>query len=178
LRVSSATGPRGTLKIAAFLPFFLPAFHGRKVVRTTEGIDVKSAGTRGFTVVTIVVLVFAPVLKQHGWAYKLVSRHETTTTVACAAADPCPATRTETQKQYLSDPVTTASAAKPKAAKSAAAAAPKKTARPASKATKATKAARAKQAAAAHKDARSKTRAKSAAHARPTKKHAAKHRRG
>lgn len=131
-----------------------------------------SASTRGFTVVTIVVLVFAPVLKQHGWGYKLVSRHQTTTTVACAAGGSCPATRTETKTQYLSEPLAAKPAAKPASAKGA-----KPARNGATKVARPVKRVKAKQPTASRTHAGARTRAKSAGHAGPAKKHPATRRR-
>jgi hypothetical protein len=49
-----------------------------------------SGSHRGFTVVTIMTLVFAPVFSHHNWLYKLVSKTSETNRVACVAHESCP----------------------------------------------------------------------------------------
>jgi hypothetical protein len=49
-----------------------------------------SGGHRGFTVVTIVTLVFAPIFSHHHWMWKLVGKTEQTQIVQCAPKTPCP----------------------------------------------------------------------------------------
>ena len=53
-----------------------------------------SGGTRGFTVVTIVTLIFAPVFHSHHWTWKLDSVNRQSHTEACVVQEPCPAHRT------------------------------------------------------------------------------------
>ena len=53
-----------------------------------------SGGHRGFTVVTIITLIFAPFFTHHEWVYKLVGETHKTQIVQCAPKQPCPATRT------------------------------------------------------------------------------------
>jgi hypothetical protein len=53
-----------------------------------------NASHRGLTVVTIVTMIFAPLLVDHHWLYNLVSVHTQTTTVPCVAHRPCPAEQT------------------------------------------------------------------------------------
>jgi len=53
-----------------------------------------SGSHRGFTVVTIITLVFAPVFEHHHWLDRLVSQTSETSVVACAAQKPCPAHQT------------------------------------------------------------------------------------
>jgi hypothetical protein len=49
-----------------------------------------SGGHRGFTVVTVVTLVFAPIFSHHHWMWKLVGKTEQTQVVQCAKHAPCP----------------------------------------------------------------------------------------
>jgi hypothetical protein len=49
-----------------------------------------SGGHRGFTVVTIVTLMFAPIFSHHHWMWKLVGKTEQTQIVQCAPHAPCP----------------------------------------------------------------------------------------
>lgn len=51
-----------------------------------------SGGFRGFTVVTVVTLMIAPVFKGHQWLWKLVGRSEQTYVKQCVANQPCPRT--------------------------------------------------------------------------------------
>jgi hypothetical protein len=71
----------------------------RPLAAATFDIDGKerrmnSGGHRGFTVVTIVTLIFSPVFVNHHWLYKLTGRTTETEQVACAPKDPCPARKT------------------------------------------------------------------------------------
>jgi hypothetical protein len=50
-----------------------------------------SGGTRGFTVVTIMTLIFAPVFQNHHWTWKLDSVTSESHTEACVVYEPCPA---------------------------------------------------------------------------------------
>jgi hypothetical protein len=49
-----------------------------------------SGGHRGFTVVTVVTLIFAPIFSHHDWMWKLMGTTEQTQIVQCAPKDPCP----------------------------------------------------------------------------------------
>ena len=49
-----------------------------------------SGGHRGFTVVTIVTLIFAPIFSHHQWLWQLVGKTEQTQLVQCAPKQPCP----------------------------------------------------------------------------------------
>jgi hypothetical protein len=51
---------------------------------------VHSGGFRGFTVVTVVTLVFAPFFNHHQWMWKLVGRSEQTEIKQCVVDQPCP----------------------------------------------------------------------------------------
>jgi len=61
----------------------------------------QSAATRGFTVVTVVTLVFTPVWKGKHWVDVLTGRKTETTIVKCQPNDPCPARKHITQKIVL-----------------------------------------------------------------------------
>jgi hypothetical protein len=50
-----------------------------------------SGGHRGFTVVTIIVLVFAPFFAHHEWMWRLVGQRTETRVEQCAPKQPCPA---------------------------------------------------------------------------------------
>ena len=64
----------------------------------------QSAATRGFTVVTVVTLIFAPVLKGNHWVSVLTGKKTETTVVKCQPNDPCPAQKHVTQKLALPRP--------------------------------------------------------------------------
>lgn len=49
-----------------------------------------SGGHRGVTVVTVVTLIFAPVMKHNGWVWKLVGKTKETHVEQCVAEQPCP----------------------------------------------------------------------------------------
>ena len=49
-----------------------------------------SGGHRGFTVVTIVTLIFAPLFVHHHWVWQLVGKTKQTTIEQCVAHQPCP----------------------------------------------------------------------------------------
>jgi hypothetical protein len=50
-----------------------------------------SGGHRGFTVVTIVTLIFAPIFSHNHWMLRLVGKTQETHVEQCVANDPCPA---------------------------------------------------------------------------------------
>jgi hypothetical protein len=50
-----------------------------------------SAAHRGVTVVTVVTLLYASVLRHHHWIRVLVGRKQTTVRVVCKPSQPCPA---------------------------------------------------------------------------------------
>jgi hypothetical protein len=64
----------------------------------------QSAATRGFTVVTVVTLIFAPVWKGNHWVSVLTGKKTETTVVKCQPNDPCPARKHVTQKVVLPHP--------------------------------------------------------------------------
>ena len=51
----------------------------------------QSAATRGFTVVTVVTLIFTPVWKGKHWVNVLTGKKTETTIVKCEPNRPCPA---------------------------------------------------------------------------------------
>jgi uncharacterized protein (DUF362 family) len=62
---------------------------------------VHSAHHRSVTVVTIVTLIFTPVLKHHKWVEMLTGVKTDTQIVKCQPNDPCPAQKTIVQKVVL-----------------------------------------------------------------------------
>jgi hypothetical protein len=53
-----------------------------------------SGSHRGFTVVTIITLIFAPIFLHHHWVYTLASITSQTHTEKCVAHQPCPSSKT------------------------------------------------------------------------------------
>jgi len=49
-----------------------------------------SGGHRGFTVVTIITLIFAPIFVHHQWIWRLVGETRQTHVEKCVAHQPCP----------------------------------------------------------------------------------------
>jgi hypothetical protein len=49
-----------------------------------------SGGHRGFTVVTIVTLIFAPIFSHHHWMWRLVGKTKETHIEQCVVKQPCP----------------------------------------------------------------------------------------
>lgn len=64
----------------------------------------QSAATRGFTVVTVVTLIFTPVWKGHRWVEILTGKTTQTTIVKCESRHPCPAHKHITKKVVLPTP--------------------------------------------------------------------------
>lgn len=62
-----------------------------------------SAGTRTFTIVTIVTLLCAPLMGRDGKrvGYAGIQESRTVTKVQCLPGDPCPARRTVRRRDYL-----------------------------------------------------------------------------
>lgn len=58
----------------------------------------QSAATRGFTVVTLVTLVFTPLWKGNHWGDLLTGKTTETTVVTCQPNEPCPAQKHITKK--------------------------------------------------------------------------------
>lgn len=53
-----------------------------------------SSGTsRGFTVVTIITMIFAPIFLHHQWVYSLASLTSETRSVPCVVNQPCPTSK-------------------------------------------------------------------------------------
>jgi hypothetical protein len=70
--------------------------------RQSEGeIYVQSAAHRSVTVVTVMTLVFTPMLKGNHWVDVLTGRTTETHTEQCQPGDPCPAQKHITQKIVL-----------------------------------------------------------------------------
>jgi hypothetical protein len=51
---------------------------------------VNSGGHRGFTTVTIVTLIFAPIFAHHHWMWRLVGKTKEKQIVQCVPQQPCP----------------------------------------------------------------------------------------
>ena len=49
-----------------------------------------SGGHRGFTVVTIITLIFAPFFAHHQWVWHLVGKTKETHVEKCVVHQPCP----------------------------------------------------------------------------------------
>jgi hypothetical protein len=64
----------------------------------------QSAATRGFTVVTVVTLIFTPMWNGKHWIDFLTGRKTDTTIVKCQSGDPCPARKHITQKVVQPNP--------------------------------------------------------------------------
>jgi hypothetical protein len=64
----------------------------------------QSAATRGFTVVTLVTLVFTPLWKGNHWGDVLTGKRTETTVVTCQPNEPCPAQKHITKKVVLPHP--------------------------------------------------------------------------
>jgi hypothetical protein len=52
-----------------------------------------SGSHRGFTVVTIITLIFGPIFLHHQWVYRLTSFTSETKSVQCVVNQPCPERR-------------------------------------------------------------------------------------
>lgn len=64
----------------------------------------QSAATRGFTVVTLVTLLFTPLWRGHHWVDVLTGNTTETTVVKCQPNEPCPAQKHITKKVVLPHP--------------------------------------------------------------------------
>jgi hypothetical protein len=64
-----------------------------------------SGGHRGFTVVTIIVLVFAPFFSHHDWVWRLIGQTKGTRLEQCAPKQPCPARKVIVSIERLPIPV-------------------------------------------------------------------------
>ena len=58
-----------------------------------QGERMNSGGHRGFTVVTIITLIFAPFFAHHRWVWRLVGETKQTHVEKCAVHQPCPPSR-------------------------------------------------------------------------------------
>jgi hypothetical protein len=58
-----------------------------------QGAPMNSGGHRGFTVVTIVTLIFAPIFSHHHWLWRLVGKTKETHVEQCVRHQPCPPRR-------------------------------------------------------------------------------------
>jgi len=65
---------------------------------------VHSAAHRSVTVVTVVTLIFTPLLKGHHWMNLLTGRTTETHVVQCQPSEPCPAQKHIVQKIVLPHP--------------------------------------------------------------------------
>jgi hypothetical protein len=72
--------------------------------RHRRGDAVHSAAHRSFTVVTVMTLIFTPMLKGHHWMNVLTGKTTEKTIVQCQAGDPCPATIHIKKKLVLPHP--------------------------------------------------------------------------
>jgi hypothetical protein len=63
-----------------------------------------SASHRTVTVVTVVTLIFTPMLKGHHWKNVLTGKTTETHTVQCQPGHPCPKHKRSVQKVILSKP--------------------------------------------------------------------------
>ncbi len=74
----------------------------RPVTPPIEGeIYVQSAAHRSVTVVTVMTLIFTPMLRGHHWVDVLTGKSTETRTEECQPGDPCPAQKNITQKIVL-----------------------------------------------------------------------------
>ena len=64
----------------------------------------QSAATRGFTVVTVVTLIFTPVWKGKHWVNVLTGKKTETTVVKCEPNEPCPTQKHLTRHVVLAHP--------------------------------------------------------------------------
>jgi hypothetical protein len=64
----------------------------------------QSAATRGFTVVTVMTLIFTPVWKGNHWVDVLTGKTKETTAVKCQPDEPCPAQKHITKKVVVPQP--------------------------------------------------------------------------
>jgi hypothetical protein len=77
---------------------------GNAANKSKDSPPMQSAATRGFTVVTVVTLIFAPMWKKNHWVEVLVGKKTETTVVKCQPHDPCPAHKKIKQKIVLPHP--------------------------------------------------------------------------
>jgi hypothetical protein len=70
----------------------------------TERYSLSSASHRTVTVVTVVTLIFTPMLKGHRWKNVLTGKTTDTQTVQCASHHPCPKHKRIVRKIILPKP--------------------------------------------------------------------------
>src|SRR5258708_4039604 len=73
-------------------PRHRPPLAARRITNEARSAD-EQWGHRGFTVVTIITLVFVPFLTHHDWVWRLVGQTKQTQIEQCVANQPCPAHR-------------------------------------------------------------------------------------
>jgi hypothetical protein len=76
----------------------------RRVVESSKEQPMNSGGHRGVTVVTVVTLVFAPVLKHNHFVWKLIGKSKETHVEQCVPHQPCPFHRREVKITTLPTP--------------------------------------------------------------------------
>jgi hypothetical protein len=64
----------------------------------------QSAAARGFTVVTIMTLLFTPVWKAGHWVQVMTGKTKETSVMQCQANDPCPAQKHIMRQVVVSHP--------------------------------------------------------------------------
>jgi hypothetical protein len=64
----------------------------------------QSAAARGFTVVTVMTLLFTPVWKAGHWVQVMTGKTKETSVMQCQANDPCPAQKHITRQVVVSHP--------------------------------------------------------------------------
>jgi hypothetical protein len=72
--------------------------------RQPRGTALSSASHRTVTVVTVITLIFTPMLKGHHWKNVLTGKTTETHTVACQSGHPCPKQKRIVQKVILPKP--------------------------------------------------------------------------
>jgi hypothetical protein len=72
--------------------------------RQPRGKSLSSASHRTVTVVTVVTLIFTPMLKGHHWKNVLTGKTTETHTVQCQSGHPCPKHKRIVQKVILPKP--------------------------------------------------------------------------
>jgi hypothetical protein len=77
---------------------FVSSAAGPADSRRHEGNLMHSAAHRSVTVVTLMTLIFTPMLKGHHWVNVLTGKTTETTVVKCEPGDPCPARKHVTQR--------------------------------------------------------------------------------
>jgi uncharacterized membrane protein YgcG len=68
-----------------------PPLAARRSQTEARERQMNSGGHRGFTAVTIIVLIFAPFFSHHEWIWRLVGQTKETHIEQCMPKQPCPA---------------------------------------------------------------------------------------